>query len=254
MTDQFKKKILVEVCCGSYYDACQAAMGGADRIELNSALQLGGLTPTTATLELVKTRFPGLKVVSMVRPRGAGFCYGDEDYQVMLAECSQLLEAGTDGIAFGCLKPDGRPDEKKNGILLERIKRAGKEAVFHRAFDCTPDPYEAIEQLIAMGVDRILTSGQKATAPEGAELIAALQKEYGSRIQLLAGSGINARNAGELIQATKVSQLHSSCKDWIRDETTSKNQVSYRMADAPYEMHFDVVSAAKVRELIRSAE
>lgn len=249
-----KAPVLVEICCGSYYDACQAALGGAGRIELNSALMLGGLTPTTATLAMVKEQLPQLKVISMVRPRGAGFCYGEEDYRVMVAECRELLAAGTDGIAFGCLEENGYPDLKKNEGLIEMIKKAGKEAVFHRAFDCTPDPYEAVRQLIRLGADRILTSGQKDKAMEGAVLLTQLQKEFGSQIQFLAGSGVNAGNAAELIRKTGVTQIHSSCKDWIRDETTQKNGVSYSMDLQLHPMEYDVVSAAKVKELLEAVE
>ena len=90
------KEPIIEICCGSYYDALQAAYGGAKRIELNSALMLGGLTPGTATLKLVKQNIPDLKVITMVRPRGAGFCYSKEEFTVMEAECLELLENGAD--------------------------------------------------------------------------------------------------------------------------------------------------------------
>ncbi len=105
-------KPIVEICCGSYYDAKQAALGGAKRIELNAALMLGGLTPTEATVAMVKENLE-LKVIAMVRPRGAGFCYLEEEFSVMERECKGVLEAGADGIAFGCLKNDGSLDEEK---------------------------------------------------------------------------------------------------------------------------------------------
>ena len=129
-------KPVVEICCGSYYDARQAFLGGARRIELNSALMLGGLTPTVSTLRMVKEEMPDLKVIAMVRPRGAGFCYFPEDFKVMEAECRMLVENGADGIAFGCLKEDASLDVYKIQRMLETIKSRGKEAVFHRAFDC----------------------------------------------------------------------------------------------------------------------
>lgn len=106
---------IVEICCGSYYDAKQAALGGAKRIELNSALHLGGLTPTLSVLEMVKQDFP-LEVIAMVRPRGAGFCYSDEDFQVMLAECELLARHGADGIAFGCLREDATFEDRKSVV------------------------------------------------------------------------------------------------------------------------------------------
>lgn len=101
---------IAEICCGSYYDAKQAALGGAGRIELNSALMLGGLTPTETTLHMIKEEFPSLKVVAMVRPRGAGFCYSEDEFRVMQKECERLLRSGADGIAFGCLQADAALD------------------------------------------------------------------------------------------------------------------------------------------------
>lgn len=243
--------ITVEICCGSYYDALQAQKGGAERIELNSGLHLGGLTPSLASLELVKndTR---LKTIAMVRPRGGGFCYCEDDFRQMLGECRQLLCHGADGIAFGILTESGEIDLNRSGEMISMIHSYGKEAVFHRAFDCTPNPFKAVEALISMGADRLLTSGQKTKAMDGAALIARLQKDYGSRIELLAGSGVNASNARLLMKKTGISQVHSSCKDWLPDPTTNANHVSYSFAPAPHEVEYDVVSEELVKELIKS--
>lgn len=239
----------VEICCGSYYDAKQAALGGAERIELNSGLMLGGLTPTEATLSMVKSDFT-VRVVAMVRPRGAGFCYLEEEFQVMERECQRLLQCGADGIAFGCLTAEGLLDEPKNRRLLELIKGMGREAVFHRAFDCTADPFAAMERLIAMGVDRVLTSGLKPKAMDGRDMIRKLQKRYGAEIQILAGSGVNAQNAAELMEYTGISQVHSSCKAWKPDPTTVRNGVSYQIASGSQAMCYDVVSAPLVKALV----
>lgn len=247
-------KKVVEICCGSYYDAKQAFLGGAERIELNCALQLGGLTPTAATLKLVKEEFPGLKVVAMVRPRGAGFCYLDEDIKVMKAECEALLDHGADGIAFGCLNIDGTINQAQNQSMMDIIRSYGKEAVFHRAFDCVADPYKTMDMLISMGVIRVLTSGMKPKAMDGIELLRELERSYGQKIQILAGSGVNAANAGRLMDATGVTQIHSSCKDWLKDKTTVTNGVSYSMVPGEYESYYDVVSEKLVRELIKSVE
>lgn len=241
---------IVEICCGSYYDALQAAKGGAKRIELNSALMLGGLTPSVATLKLVKQNIPDLKVIAMVRPRGAGFCYSEEEFQVMEAECLELLEAGADGIAFGCLQEDGTLDIEKNSRLLSIIKRYNREAVFHRAFDIVPDPFNTMECLIRMGMDRVLTSGLQEKAIAGADLIKQLQERYGTRIEILAGSGVNASNARQLMEETGIWQVHSSCKAWITDPTTKANGVSYSMNSKEQEMMYDVVSADLVEQLL----
>lgn len=241
---------MLEVCCGSYYDALQAYAGGAKRIELNSALNLGGLTPSVATLELVKRDCPSLKVIAMVRPRGAGFCYSPEDFLVMEEECRMLLEHGADGIAFGCLNEDTTLNMDQNCRLIEWIHKYGKEAVFHRAFDCSSDPFKTIETLISIKADRLLTSGLKPTAPAGRELIGKLQRSYGYQIEILPGSGINASNAAQLIADTGVTQIHSSCKGWIRDHTTVVGEVSYSYAPAPNEACYEVVSADRVREIL----
>ena len=241
---------LVEICCGSYSDALAAAKGGAKRIELNCALALGGLTPSAATLRLVKEQVPALKVIAMVRPRGAGFCYSEEEFFLMKEECKELLLAGADGIAFGFLKEDATIDIERTKALTCMIKEAGKEAVFHRAFDCCNDPFTAIEQLISLDVNRLLTSGQKNTAAEGLELIAQLQEIYGSKIELLAGSGINADNAADILQKTGVYQLHSSCKAYLPDPTTQNSNVSYRIYSGQNEMMYDIVSAELVHQLV----
>lgn len=247
---QKDSKYIAEICCGSYYDALQAFKGGAERIELNSALALGGLTPTTATLRLVKENLPALKVIAMARPRGAGFCYTEEEFQEMEAAARELLEAGADGIAFGCLNANASLDMEKNKRMVSIIKEWGREAVFHRAFDCVENPFVTAEQLIELGIDRVLTSGLKSKAVEGAETIKKLQESYGDRIQILAGSGVNAGNVRELIRQTKVTQVHSSCKAWREDFTTVGKEVSYSMFEGEQALMYDVVSAELVRELV----
>lgn len=241
---------IIEVCCGSFSDAVQAAAGGAERIELNSALALGGLTPTVSVLSMIKVALP-LKVIAMVRPRGAGFCYTGEEFRVMEAECRMLLDHGADGIAFGCLQADASLDLERNRRLAEMIHQAGGEAVFHRAFDCTDEPEAVMEQLIGLGVDRVLTSGQKPTAMEGKDLIQKLQRRYGAEIQILAGSGVNGGNARELMDYTGITQVHSSCKTWRTDPTTIHGEVSYSMASGEHAEMYDVVSAELVRDLIK---
>lgn len=244
------KSYMVEICCGSYADALQAAKGGAARIELNSALALGGLTPSVATLSLVKEHVPSLPVIAMVRPRGAGFFYSEEEFLVMQEECKALLSHGADGIAFGFLNADATIDTERTKVFLHLIKDAGKEAVFHRAYDCCRDPLSSIEQLISLGVDRLLTSGQKNTAMEGLDLIAKLQTSYGSEIELLAGSGITAGNACELLKRTGIRQVHSSCKTYLPDPTTIGNGVSYQIYNGENTMNYDTVSSELVRQLV----
>lgn len=246
------KTIIAEICCGSYYDGLQAAAGGAGRIELNNALHLGGLTPSLAELTMLK-RDTNLNIVAMIRPRGAGFCYHKQDFDTMYADCKILLEHGADGIAFGCLNEDRTVHTEQTKRLLDLIKSYQGEAVFHRAFDCVPDPDRAMETLIEIKLDRVLTSGQKEKAVDGTVLIARLERDYGQSIEILAGGGVNHTNAGDLIRQTGIRQIHSSCKAWLPDPTTSGNGVSYAY-DRGGTDHYEVVSAELVEKLIYSIQ
>ena len=136
--------------------------------------------------------------------------------------------------------------------MISIIHSHGKEAVFHRAFDCTSNPYESIETLIELGADRLLTSGLKPKAVEGKALLGALQSSYGNSIEILAGSGINASNARMLMEETGIRQVHSSCRDWMTDPTTTSHGVTYGFAEPPHENCYDVVSEALVRKLLDS--
>lgn len=241
-------KNVIEVCAGSYADCLAAEKGGATRVELNSALSVGGLTPTLATLKRVKKE-TSLKVICMDRPRAAGFCYDENDTTIMMDDAKVLLENGADGIAFGFLKEDGQVDVVKTKTMCDLIHSYGREAVFHRAFDVTPDPFAAMESLIACGVNRVLTSGQKAKAMDGISLIGELQKKYGDKVEILAGSGMNATNAMEMIEKTGIHQVHSSCKGYETDPTTEKNGVTYAYLTEPHAMDYDVVREELVRNL-----
>ena len=242
---------IIEVCCGGYYDALAAYKGGAKRIELNSALYLGGLTPTVGSLLLTKKN-TDLKVICMDRPRSAGFHYDEIDFETMKADAHVLMRNGADGIAFGCLDENGNIDVEQTRQIIEIIRFYHGEVVFHRAFDCVKDPYKSIEKLIDLKIDRILTSGLRAKAMDGIDLIKDLQAKYGERIELLAGSGMNASNALSMMLYTGISQVHSSCKDYLVDNTTSGKEVSYSYLSDSHQNDYDVVSEELVRKLVQS--
>lgn len=244
-----RMKTTVEICTGSYADCMAAFHGGAERVELNSALSVGGLTASVAVLRRVKKETT-LKVICMVRPRAGGFCYDEAETKIMMEEARLLLENGADGIAFGFLHADGTGHRERTLQMSELIHSFGKEAVFHRAFDVTKDPFQAMEVLLSCKIDRLLTSGQRAKAMQGAELIAQLQDRFGDRIEILAGSGVNAQNAGELLARTGIRQVHSSCKGYRLDPTTASEHVSYAYLDDAHAMEYDVVEETLVRALI----
>ncbi|MCW6662851.1 copper homeostasis protein CutC [Aerococcaceae bacterium NML190073] len=235
--------MLLEVCAGSVQDCLTAQEAGAHRIELNSALHLGGLTSSLGML-LEAKRQVELPIICMVRPRGAGFHYNAIDIAVMFRDAQLLLEHGADGLAFGFLQADGTVDTKLTRKMVELCQQFGAEAVFHRAFDCTPDAEDAVAQLIECEVTRILTSGQAATASEGVDLLAHLQCHYGQQIDFCMGAGVNEENIVALMQATGIQEAHGSFKHWQKDTTTAGNGVDYSYGVAA---SYDAVSLKRVR-------
>jgi len=179
-------KILIEVCCGSIDDAVEAQRGGADRVELNSAIFLGGLTPSPGSIIEAKKRL-NVPVMVMIRPRAGGFCYTQAEMEVMRHDAKLAVEYGADGLVFGILTPDGSVDTERCKWIIELA--GGRQTVFHRAFDVTPDPLKVLDQLVDLGFTRVLTSGQEKTAPEGIELIRRLIVHAGDRIEILPGCG-----------------------------------------------------------------
>ncbi len=197
--------VLVEICCGSLEDALHAQEGGADRVELCSALCVGGLTPSLGTILAVEAQVK-IPVMVMIRPRAAGFHYRDSEIAVMERDTRAALEAGAEGVVFGALAADGSVGEAACGRL--RLAAAGREAVFHRAFDATPDPFRALEQLIDLGLTRVLTSGQCSSALEGSATLGRLIEQARGRIEILPGGAIRAHNVQELVRATGCRQVH----------------------------------------------
>ncbi|MCB9158821.1 MAG: copper homeostasis protein CutC [Caldilineaceae bacterium] len=208
--------MLLEIAAGSVEDCVVAQTGGADRVELNSALALGGLTPSLGTLLEVKQR-TRLPVMAMVRPRPGGFCYSDAEFATMLRDADLLLEHGADGLVFGVLHADGRVDAARTAQLVARC--GPRAAVFHRAFDVTPDPADALATLIDVGVARVLTSGQAPRALEGADVIRALVTQAAGRIEILPGAGIRPDSVAALLDATGCTQVHASLSAWQHDPT-----------------------------------
>jgi copper homeostasis protein len=241
-------KILLEICCGSIDDAIQSEKGGADRVELCSALFLGGLTPSIGTVQEAKRRLT-IPVIAMVRPRGGGFCYSDAEFATMERDAEAAVASGADGVVFGILKQDGRIDRRRTARLCKII--GNRQAVFHRAFDVTPNPFDALEQLIDLGITRVLTSGQKESAPEGVELIAKLIGRAGQRIEILPGGGIRPYNIKEIVKRTRCRQIHMTAWERVEDSSTHANRdVSFGGALKPSEDLYDRTNAHLVKQIV----
>lgn len=206
-------QITIEICIGNLDDAIIASKYPIDRIELNSALELGGLTPSLETLKYLKEHID-TKICCMVRPRGGDFHYTENEFEVMLKDAENLLQANADGIVFGFLNGDKTIDINKTKAMSDLIHSYGKEAVFHKAFDEIDDLDEACKQLIEAKIDRILTSG-KAVYPDilkGCETIARLHKEYGEQLQFLPGGGVRIENIQDVIRTAGSGQIHMTSK------------------------------------------
>lgn len=197
--------MIVEIVVQSGEDALASERGGAHRLELCSGLALGGLTPSMGLLRAVRARTE-LPITAMVRPREGGFDYSASEFDSMEWDVESLLTAGADGVVLGILYPDGRINISRCKKLVRRA--AGKPVVCHRAFDATPDPFEALETLIDLGFTRILTGGGKPKALDGVDTLRALIERADGRIEILPGGGIRAENARELIARTGASQIH----------------------------------------------
>jgi copper homeostasis protein len=225
-------------------DAVEAAKGGAGRIELNSALFLGGLTPSLGTLLSVKTRVD-IPVMVMIRPRAGGFCYTDTEMAVMRRDAVLAVEHGADGLVFGVLHENGTIDLERCQQLMHCC--AGQPAVFHRAFDVVPDPFTALDQLIELGFTRVLTSGQAPSVPEGLDLIKQLVTRASNRIEILPGAGIRAHNVRSIVEQTGVTQVHLSAFRTQPDSSVQHRPcIHFGGALYPPEAQYGIIDSAAI--------
>ena len=211
--------ILVEACCGSVDDCIVASKHPIGRIELNHALELGGLTPSVGTL-LEAKKHTTVPICCMVRPRGFGFCYSDVEFEAMLYDAKNLIDNGADGIVFGFLHADGSIDVERTKRMVEIIKP--KEAIFHKAFDATENLEESLKLLIECGIDRVLTSGG-ASYPHleaGMKTLKYLIDTYGDQIEILPGGGVREHNVLEILRTTGSNQIHMTAKHLVLDPST----------------------------------
>ena len=240
-------KYLLEVCCGSVEDVLQAARGGADRVELNSCLFHGGLTPSIGALITAK-QLCSLPVMAMVRPRQGGFCYTDAEYKTALNDAEQLLAHGADGLVFGFLNADGTLDAERTRELC-RIA-GNKTKVFHRAIDVAPDWRPMLAQLIELGVDRVLTSGQAPDVYYGVDVIREMMDFARGAIQILPGAGVNLKNVDAILERTGCDQIHVARFRQALDPSTANNRdIFYGGALYPPEDRYDVIDGDYIGEL-----
>ena len=241
------RRIKLEICTASAEDCAVAEQGGADRVELNCALMLGGLTPSLGALRESRAAIR-IPLIAMIRPRAGGFCYSASEFNVMQRDVQTVLAENADGIAFGILTTQGTVD-------LERCRQiaklaAGRQVVFHRAFDVVPEPLTALDQLIDLGVTRVMTSGQETNAYNGAANIAQYLQHAAGRIEVLPAGGINRFTLSDVVNRTGCDQVHASLSTGSKDRSgAARPQVSFGGTLKPPEDEFTVTDRAAVASL-----
>lgn len=220
-----------EVCANGVESCLAAQEGGADRVELCAGIPEGGTTPSYGEIKTARRMLTSTRLHVIIRPRGGDFLYTPLELERMLADISMCKELGVDGVVFGCLTKDGEVDMDANRRLMQCAE--GMSVTFHRAFDMCRNPQKALEDIIALGFDRILTSGQQPDAMSGAPLLKQLNEQADGRIILLAGCGVNENNIGRLRSVTGLHEFHFSARTKVRSNMEYINPQVYMAARMP---------------------
>lgn len=238
----------VEICVDSPDGAFAAQAGGADRVELCDSLLEGGTTPSAGSIKITRRGLAiGLQVI--IRPRGGDFLYTPHESDVIQEDIRIAKDLGVDGVVFGCLTPEGDIDMRLTAQLVN-VSRP-MNVTFHRAFDMCRDASRALEDLISLGVDRVLTSGQEASCLEGIALLAALHRQAAGRIIVMPGGGITPRNIRRIVEPTGVSEVHLSARSNVESAMQHRNtRVSMGGALRPPEYSWKTTDASLVRSVV----
>jgi copper homeostasis protein len=244
--------ILLEVCIDSVEAAIAAQQGGAHRVELCADLMEGGTTPSAGTIQLAR-RSVDIDVNVIIRPRGGDFCYTPVEFEVMKLDIKTAKAAGANGVVIGILNEDGSVDEERTRELVDLARPMS--VTFHRAFDMTRDPYQALETLVELGVNRVLTSGQESSVLEGLETITELVDRARDRIVIMPGGGVTERNFKKIVETSGVKEIHFVAP------ATRESPMAYRNPNCfmggelrPPEFSLTVTDPECVRTFVRAAQ
>jgi copper homeostasis protein len=241
--------ISIEVCANSVASALAAQEGGAARVELCAALAEGGITPSAANIELAREQL-GIGLHVLIRPRGGDFCYDATEFELMLRDIAFCKRAGVDGVVVGVLSPDGNVDVPRACELIAAARPM--KVTFHRAFDMSVDAFRALDDVMTLGVERLLTSGQRSSALEGRELIAELVRRAGNQLIIMPGAGINESNVRELIAATGVREVHLSGQKRITSKMVFRNPHVHMGVPGMPEYEIGVTDPERIRRVVQA--
>ena len=243
-----RKDFKFEVCANGVESCLAAQEGGADRVELCAGIPEGGTTPSYGEIKVARRLLKTTRLHVIIRPRGGDFLYTPLEMERMEEDIRICRELGVDGVVIGCLTADGEVDMEANRRLVECAKEMS--VTFHRAFDRTAHPLKALEDIISLGCDRILTSGQQPKAVEGVKLLAELREKAHGRIKLLAGCGVNENNIHDIFEATGIREYHFSARVEVPSLMKYNNPEVYMGAEGADEANCLVTSAGRVKDTI----
>lgn len=219
-------KTILEICAGDIASVRAAADGGADRVELCAALGAGGLTPSQGFIAEA-VRVGGVKVHVLIRAREGHFVYTADELEIMNRDIATAAQCGAAGVVIGALRHDATVDVDACRLLVKTARQHGLSVTFHRAFDQVRDPFTALEEIIGLGCDRLLTSGLRPTALEGAGMLHDLNEAAANRIVIIAASGVNSRNVAEIISRSGCHEVHASARSEVASPMTfTRNSVT----------------------------
>lgn len=245
------KEYQFEICANSVESCIAAQKGGAHRVELCAGIPEGGTTPSYGEIAMAREVLTTTRLHVIIRPRGGDFLYSPIEVKTMLKDIEVARQLGANGVVFGCLTAEGEIDLP---IMRELMKASeGLSVTFHRAFDVCRDAKKALEQIIELGCNRILTSGQQPTAELGIPLLKELQEQASGRIILLAGCGVNEKNISRIAQETGIQEFHFSARESIKSGMNYKNEsVSMGGTVLINEYERNVTSAERVKATIQN--
>ncbi len=244
---------IIEICANSVESAVIAQQAGAHRVELCAGMPEGGTTPSCGEIAAARKLLQQTKLYVIIRPRGGDFLYSSLEQEIMLRDIEMAKELGADGVVFGALAPDGSIDMP----VMERLMSAarGMSVTFHRAFDRCSNPEKALEQIVELGIERILTSGQQPTAEQGIPLIKELVEQAAGRIIIMPGCGVNASNIRKIAEHTGANEFHLSGRGVVESKMLFRGtNVSMGGAVAINEFQREVTDIAKVQSAIRELQ
>jgi copper homeostasis protein len=245
-----KRKVLVEVVVDSVESAVAAESGGAGRVELCAGLVEGGVTPSAGMIAECRERI-SIPLYVMIRPRGGDFLYSDGEIDIMRRDIRQARSLGADGVVLGLLLPDGTVDTARTGRLVAQARPL--DVTFHRAIDVSRDPIEALDSLLMIGVDRVLTSGQSPSALTGARTIARMVKHAGNGLVILPGGRINEKNAVRILERTGARELHVRGAKQVKSGMKYKSgAISFRGNPLASDYVGEYTDAGRIRDIVTS--